>query len=96
MDKVRIKLVTLGHLPLHLNLNRVSAWRSEVFDLVGGIENFALRRDSDSNDWKFSLALLKEQLPKVNSADFLRAVANVPPENNWYARRLEKNKDELL
>jgi hypothetical protein len=91
MDKVKIKLVTIGHLPLHLNLSRTSSWESDVFELAGEIENFALRCDSDSEDWIFSDALLKAQLPAHNGADFLIAIVNVPIENNWYSRRLGDN-----
>lgn len=91
MNKVKIKLVTIGHLPLHLNLGRVCSWRSGVFELVGDIENFALRCDSDSEGWVFSDALLRAQLPAHAEADFLIAIVNVPVENNWYSRRLGGN-----
>jgi hypothetical protein len=92
MDKVKIKLLTIGHLPLHLNLSRTSTWKSDVFELSGEIENFVLRGNSDSEDWIFSDALLKDQLPAHNGADFLIAIVNVPIENNWYSRRLGDNK----
>ncbi|NHR07321.1 hypothetical protein HA052_19210 [Chromobacterium haemolyticum] len=91
MEKVKIKLVTIGHLPLHLNLRRVSAWSSEVFELVGGIDNFDLRCDSDGPDWEFSDDLLRKQLPALSGADFLLTIVNVPIENNWYCRRLGNN-----
>jgi len=91
MDKVRIKLVIIGHMPLHLSLSEVSAWRSEVFELVGGVDNFALRCDSDRGDWVFSDKLLKTQLPAHTDADFLIALVNVPIEDNWYSRRLGGN-----
>lgn len=91
MDKAKIKLITIGRLPLHLDLNRISAWRSEVFELAGDIDNFALRCDSDSDGWVFSDALLKAQLPVHAGADFLIAVVNVPIEDNWYSRRLGDN-----
>ncbi len=91
MDKAKIKLITIGHLPLHLNLRRISAWRSEVFELVGDIENFALRCDSDSDGWVFSDSLLKAQLPAHAGEDFLIAIVNVPIEDNWYSRRLGDN-----
>lgn len=91
MEKVKIKLVTIGHLPLHLNLLQVSAWHSEVFELVGGIDNFDLRCDSDSIGWEFSDALLRDQLPAHTGADFLLAIVNVPIEANWYSRRLGNN-----
>jgi hypothetical protein len=80
MDKVKIKLLTIGHLPLHLNLSRTSTWKSDVFELSGEIENFVLRGNSDSEDWIFSDALLKDQLPAHNGADFLIAIVNVPIE----------------
>lgn len=91
MDKVKIELVTIGHLPLHLNLKVVTSWKSEVFELVGEVENYALRCDSDSVGWVFSDALLKAQLPAHSGADFLVAIVNVPIEDNWYSRRLGGN-----
>ena len=91
MEKVKIKLVTIGHLPLHLNLKHVSAWNSEVFELVGGVDNFDLRCDSDCPGWEFSDELLREQLPAHAGADFLLALVNVPIEDNWYSRRLGNN-----
>ena len=91
MDKLKIRLVTIGHMPLHLNLQRVGEWRSEVFQLVGGIDNFSLRCDSDRDDWTFSDRLLETQLPAHNGADLLVAVVNVPIEGNWYTRRLGDN-----
>lgn len=92
MDKARIKLVTIGHLPLHLNLKRISDWKSEVFQLAGEVENFALGCDSDSDGWEFSDELLSAQLPTHSGEDFLVAIVNVPIEENWYTRILEGNK----
>ncbi|MFQ2051964.1 hypothetical protein [Aeromonas veronii] len=91
MEKVKIKLVTIGHLPLHLNLQHISAWKSEIFELIGGIDNFNLRCDSDGSDWEFSDELLRNQLPNCTGADFLLAIVNVPIEDNWYSRRLGNN-----
>jgi hypothetical protein len=92
MEKVKIKLVTIGHLPLHLSLSNVSAWISDVFELVGKIEGFDLQCNSDSPSWEFSDKLLQGQLPVNNTdADFLLAIVNVPIENNWYSRRLGNN-----
>ena len=91
MEKTKIKLVTIGHLPLHLHLERASTWKSDVFELVGEIESFSLHCDSDSDGWVFSDSLLQEQLPAHNGADFLIAIVNVPIEDNWYSRRLGDN-----
>lgn len=91
MEKVKIKLITIGHLPLHVNLNQVSAWQSDVFELVDGIDNLVLRHNSDGPDWEFSDELLRSQLPE-NTADFLLAIVNVPIEARWYSRRLGNNR----
>lgn len=91
MEKVKIKVVTIGHLPLHLNLRQVSEWNSEVFELVGDIDSFDLRCDSDGINWEFSDERLREQLPAHVGADFLLAIVNVPIEANWYSRRLGNN-----
>lgn len=92
MGKAKIKVVTVGHMPLHLNLKVVSCWLSEVFELVGEIDNFSLTCDSDYGDWGFSDRTLKKQIPEFNGADFTVALVNIPIEDNWYSRRLGDNK----
>lgn len=91
MNKAKIKLVTIGHLPFHLNLQQISAWNSQVFELIGEIDNFDLRCDSDGPSWEFSDELLRQQLPAHTGADFILAIVNVPIEANWYSRRLGNN-----
>lgn len=92
MSKVKIKLVSIGHLPINFQAAKVFRWKSSLFDLVGEFENYALRCDSDGPDWEFSDALVKKQLPAKFDADFMIAVVNVPIESNWYSRRLGDNK----
>jgi len=91
MSKVKIKLVTVGQLPPHLDLSQVSTWRSDAFELVGNIENFALIGNAVGEDWHFSDEGLRRQLPAHVSADFILAIVNVPIEDNWYLRRLGNN-----
>ncbi len=92
MGKARIKVITVGHMPLHLNLKVVSCWVSNVFELVGDIDSFSLNCDSDYGDWGFSDHSLKKQIPEFDGADFTVALVNVPIENNWYSRRLGDSK----
>ena len=92
MSKVKIKLVSLGSRPFHLDLKRIENWSSSVFELDESIENFAIRCDSDGHGWDFSDELLKLQLPEKFDADFMVAIVNVPIELNWYSRRLGDNK----
>lgn len=92
MSKVRIKLVSIGHLPIEFQSTKVLHWKSSTFEIVDDIDNYALRCDSDiANDWAFSDQLVKKQLPTVFDADFLIALVNVPIENNYYSRRLANN-----
>lgn len=91
MKKVKIKVITIGHLPLHLNLKKVIAWNSSIFEISGEIENYSLRCDSDSYGWEFSDELIKAQLETKFDGDFLLAIVNVPIESNWYSRRLGDN-----
>ncbi len=91
MSKVRIKLVTIGHLPLEFQVQKITKWKSSIFEIVDGFDNYALRCDSDGTDWEFSDQLIKKQLPENFDADFMISIVNVPIEDNWYSRRLSNN-----
>ncbi|KXS32413.1 MAG: Uncharacterized protein AWT59_1453 [Candidatus Gallionella acididurans] len=90
-NKVKIKLVTIGYLPHDFRIDKIKNWKSEVFQLIGNIENFSLRTDSDGERWDFSDSLISEQLPKNVDADFVIALVNVPIEDNWYTRLVGNN-----
>lgn len=91
MSNTKIKLVSIGHLPLDFQAKKVLRWKSSIFEVSGEIENFALRCDSDGPDWEFSDELVKDQLPVKFDADFMIAIVNVPIQDNWYSRRLGNN-----
>jgi hypothetical protein len=91
MSKAKIKLVSIGHLPLDFQVKKVLRWKSTIFEVSGEFDNFALRCDSDGPDWEFSDELVKNQLPRKFDADFMIAVVNVPIQDNWYSRRLGNN-----
>ncbi|MDD5229559.1 MAG: hypothetical protein PHN45_05745 [Methylococcales bacterium] len=90
MAKIKIKVISIGHLPLNFQPKKISSWESDLFEIDGSIDNYALRCNSDGYNWEFSDELIKEQLPDFN-ADFLIAIVNVPIEQNWYSRRIGKN-----
>jgi hypothetical protein len=92
MSKAKIKLVSIGHLPLDFQVKKVLRWKSSIFEISGEFENFALRCDSDGPGWEFSDELVKTQLPERFDADFMIAIVNVPIQDNWYSRRLGNNK----
>lgn len=91
-NKVKIKILTIGFMPKDFNLKKISQWQSEIFEIVGVIENFALRTDSDGKRWGFSDVLIKKQIPSFPEVDVIVALVNVPIEDNWYSRRLGDNK----
>jgi len=91
MSKVRIKLATIGDLSIDFQAQKILCWKSSVFEIVGAIDNYALRCDSDGEDWAFSDKLVKSQLPKKFDADFMIAIVNFPIQENWYSRRLGNN-----
>lgn len=91
-NKVRIKLVTIGYLPKDFRINKITSWKSQVFELAGKVENFSLRTNADGENWDFSDDLISNQLPTSAGADFVIALVNVPIENNWYSRRVNDNK----
>lgn len=91
MSKVRIKLVSIGHLPLGFQPKKIKNWTSKTFEVVEDIDNYSLRCDSDGLDWEFSDSAVRGQLPQHFNADFMIAIVNVPIEDNWYSRRLSNN-----
>lgn len=91
MSKVRIKLVSIGHLPLNFQPKKIKKWKSNIFQVVEEIDNYSLRCNSDGSDWEFSDMAVKSQLPVQFDADFMIAIVNVPIEDNWYSRRLGNN-----
>lgn len=96
MNKVKIQIIKLGSLPAQFDSQKVSAWNSDIFEIIGHIDHYELRCDSDTDMWRYSDKHISQQLPEMrNEADFLIAILNVPLEDNWYSRRLGYNKIAL-
>jgi len=92
MSKIKINLVTVGHLPADFDKSKIQSWKSDVFSIEGDIEDYSLVNDSDGEGWSYTDANLTNQLPCKVAGDFLIALVNVPLELNWYSRRLNDNK----
>lgn len=91
MSKVKIKLVSIGHLPLGFDPKKIKNFSSSIFEVIRNIDNHELRCNSDGFGWEFSDDLVRNQMPRLNGADFMIAIVNVPLEDNWYSRRLGNN-----
>lgn len=92
MAKIKISLITMGHLPADFDKEKIKKWKSSLFEVSDDIESFALTCNSDTSDWGFSDDLLQSQLPKQFNGEFLVALVNVPLEQNYYCRRFQSNK----
>lgn len=92
MQKTRIAVATVGHMPADFSRRKIKDWKSSVFEIVGGIESYSLTCDSDGHDWEFTDQALEGVLPNKFDGDFLVAIVNVPIELNWYSRRLSANR----
>lgn len=88
MSRIRISVITIGHMPLELNLDKIRKWSSGIFLLEDEISNYALNIDSDGEDWQYSDQLLETVVPDKGDNDFLIAILNVPLQHNYYSRRL--------
>lgn len=88
MHRIRIKIVTVGHLPLDFRISKVCSWKSDIFEIVGDIDNYSLRGNSHGDSWQFRDQQIRDQLPRMVNADFTLAITNVPIEDRWYTRGL--------
>lgn len=93
MEKIRIKLIVLGHALSDIRLNRVKKWKSKIIEIDEYIESFAIKGNSDGVGWEFSDDNMYNNLKNINrSCDFLIAITNVQLEDNYYMRRLKDGK----
>lgn len=54
MDKTKISVVTIGHMPSEFDKRKIKSWKSALFTVVGDIENYSLTQDSDGYGWEFT------------------------------------------
>jgi hypothetical protein len=87
MEKVKVRLVQLGS-PL-VDLEEVSKWSSEFFEIVG-VDHVPELPDSDLDDppWGYSDNLLKKLVEDGAKADIKMGVIHVPLEHDFFMRRL--------
>nr|WP_320023143.1 hypothetical protein [uncultured Draconibacterium sp.] len=91
-NKIKIKLGVIGYLPFNLNRKKIRNLKSDIFEIVGEIDDYHFNSDSDTEFWGYSDNKLNQELPNNCDADFFIGITYVPIEDNYYARRLEKNR----
>ena len=92
MDKTKISVATIGHMPSEFDKRKIKSWKSALFTVVGDIENYSLTQDSDGYGWEFTDENLEKILPEQFQGNFLIAIVNVHIKLNWYSRRLSNNR----
>ncbi|KAE8175604.1 hypothetical protein [Photobacterium carnosum] len=91
MNKLKIKIASLGALPSTFDRTILENISSGVFSINGRIESYEFHNDSDLEDWGYSDALLNKITPKRGDSDFLVVLTSVPLEDNYYTRRIGDN-----
>lgn len=95
MQKIKIKLVTIGAVPAKIDRKKLLNWKSSVLCIDENIDDYPLQGDSDLDDWSFSDQLMRSHIPEYEVHDFVIAITNVPLQLNYYSRRLD-NKNVLF
>lgn len=87
---ISVHLITMGHIPVDLDISTIKNWNSEVFH-VENISSIGLHANSDRYDHSYSDDLLSRQISNIRGGDFSFIIVNVPLEDNWYSRRIADN-----
>lgn len=92
MAKIKVKIGVIGYLPFEFNRKLIKNWRSDVFEIVGDIDEYHFNSDSDMIAWGYSDKRLSKELPSNFDGDFFVGITYVPIEDNYYARRIGSNR----
>ncbi len=91
MNKIRIKIISVGNIPKEFDKRRILNWKSELFTIIDGIQSYSLPSDSDGFNWEFTDVNIQSILPTNSEYDIRLVIVNVPLEDRFYARRLVNN-----
>ena len=99
---VDVRLVTIGYVNF-LTVEKIKNWKSQLFKVVGEIENYPLNADADLGSWGYSDEILEDELLKLDQKISMRStykgnidiyvyVLSVPLEDNYFSRILHGNR----
>ncbi|MCK4641261.1 MAG: hypothetical protein KAU06_07985 [Candidatus Marinimicrobia bacterium] len=92
MEKLKIKIATLGYIPFKIGFSKIIKWKSSIFEVDKSIDEYKIKLDSDTEFWGYSDKTIEKELPTNSGFDFLIAITNVPLEDKYYARRFSGNR----
>lgn len=94
---VKIKLDFLGYIPPDIDPRKIVNWKSKVFTIISRTDQYSLPSQAEGPEWDYTDRQLEKALPTGrNEEDFLIAITQVPLQNNYYCRRLSKNRVEAI
>ncbi len=92
MEKIKIRLVTVGYLPFKLNFNKILKWKSDIFQVTYQKDEYRFVSKSNTHNWGYSDDILEKELPASFPEDIQIGITYVPLEDDFYSRRLSKNR----
>lgn len=96
MEKVKIQLVRVGHMPAGLNWKRITKWKSELFSIdYSDKYDVRLDRNADIENYIYSDRRLRGIIVEPLSACFTLAVVGVPIQNEYFSRLLGQKRGVL-
>jgi len=90
--KIKVKIGIIGYLPFHFDRKFIKKWESDVFEVVGDIEEYHFRQNANTLSWGYNDSLMEKEIPENIDADFFIGITYAPIEDNYYARRLNSNR----
>jgi len=90
--KTKIALRILGHKAPDFDVKVFERWKSKLWELhEGSIDTLPLNGEADLPDWGYSDAALADRAICKQGADLTICILNVPLEDNYYFRRIDRN-----
>ncbi|MBL1420426.1 MAG: hypothetical protein COC24_007950 [Alphaproteobacteria bacterium] len=92
MKKVKISVATVGYINTNFDRQKILKWKSKLFEVNKEILSYEVLNNSDGVSWEYSDLNMAANLPTDFESDLLICIVNVPLKDNFYTRRLNKNR----
>lgn len=90
MQKIKVKLVTLGNLKYPVDFSLIEKWSSKIFE-VHHADQVQILPNTDGDGWSYSDRSLKKLVLTDNAYDVTIGVINARLEDDYYLRPLNEH-----
>ncbi|NEP86350.1 MAG: hypothetical protein F6K18_05680 [Okeania sp. SIO2C2] len=90
MQKIKIKLVTLGNLKYPVDFQFIKKWKSKIFS-AEHLDQIQILPEMDGEKWSYTDKLLANLIKSDKNYDFTVGMINYRLEKNYYVRRVGKD-----